>query len=291
VPRVSVVIATYNWSSVLPFSIGSVLAQTMRDFEVLVVGDGCTDDSAEVVATIGDPRVRWINLPARTGHQSAPNNEGLRQARGDVIAYLGHDDLWFPHHLEAHLAALEEAAVAYSLITLIAADGSIVPAVPWPSHGVWSPPSAMTHRRSMTEEIGGWRDYREVAATPEVDLFRRAASRGFSSAFVPRLTAIKFPAALRRDVYRERPSHEQAHWAARMRNEGSLEATLLARMFMARSETAGLPYRELVRQTVRETTIRMRRRMGRRSDFIAFFWRRKGGSIDAFRRFKGAGEI
>src|SRR5438034_6974226 len=71
-PRVTVVMATYNWSTVLPYSIGSALRQTFTDFELLVVGDGCPDDSAEVVAAIDDPRVRWINLPANSGHQSAP---------------------------------------------------------------------------------------------------------------------------------------------------------------------------------------------------------------------------
>lgn len=44
-PHVTVIIATYNWSNVLPYAIGSVLGQTMQDFELLVVGDGCTDDS------------------------------------------------------------------------------------------------------------------------------------------------------------------------------------------------------------------------------------------------------
>jgi glycosyltransferase involved in cell wall biosynthesis len=57
-PRVSVIIATYNWSSVLLYSIGSVLGQTMGDFELLVAGDGCTDDSEQVVSSIADPRVR-----------------------------------------------------------------------------------------------------------------------------------------------------------------------------------------------------------------------------------------
>src|SRR3954469_5228985 len=109
VPRVTVIIATYNWSNVLPYSIGSVLRQTFTDFELLVVGDGCTDDSEQVVASIDDPRVRWINLSANTRHQSGPNNEGLRQARGMLIAYLGHDDLWLPHHLEAHIKAIEES--------------------------------------------------------------------------------------------------------------------------------------------------------------------------------------
>jgi glycosyltransferase involved in cell wall biosynthesis len=106
-PRVTVIIPTYNWSSVLPYSIGSVLAQTFTDFELLVVGDGCTDDSAAVVGAIEDPRVRWIDLQPGTGHQSGPNNEGLRQGRGELIAYLGHDDLWFRHHLSAAVAALD----------------------------------------------------------------------------------------------------------------------------------------------------------------------------------------
>lgn len=85
-PRVTVIIPTYNWSSVLPYSIGSVLRQGFGDFELLVIGDGCTDDSGDVVGGIADPRVRWINRPVNAGHQLAPNNEGIRRARGGVIA-------------------------------------------------------------------------------------------------------------------------------------------------------------------------------------------------------------
>ena len=92
-PSVTVIIPTYNWSNVLPYSIASVLRQTLSDFELLVIGDGCTDDSEAVVRRVDDPRVKWINLPKNTGHQSEPNNEGLRQARGQCIAYLGHDTI------------------------------------------------------------------------------------------------------------------------------------------------------------------------------------------------------
>ena len=73
-PRVSVIIATYNWATVLPYSIGSVLDQTFTDFELLVVGDGCTDESADVVASFQDPRVHWVNLPRNTGHQAGPRS-------------------------------------------------------------------------------------------------------------------------------------------------------------------------------------------------------------------------
>jgi Predicted glycosyltransferases len=289
-PRVSVIIATYNWSSVLPFSIGSVLRQTMVDFELLVVGDGCTDDSEQVVAAIDDPRVRWINLPENSGHQSGPNNEGLRLARGELVAYLGHDDLWLPHHLEAHVAAIDAspAAMTYSLLLwLDPDDGGLWPATPRPQSGWWSPPSGTVHRRSVTEALGGWRDYREIEDPPEIDLWRRARDAGFQFLFVPRLTAVKFPASMRPGVYRSRPCHEQAAWSARIASESDLEATLLAEMIADGRAAKSMSYRDLVRQVIRETMIRMRRRLASQSNLVASLWKRKGAAIDGVRRFKG----
>jgi glycosyltransferase involved in cell wall biosynthesis len=276
VPRVSVVIATYNWSSVLPFSIGSALRQTFTDFEVLVVGDGCTDDSAQVVAAIGDPRVRWINLPSNSGHQSAPNNEGLRQARGEIVAYLGHDDLWLPHHLAACVAALDGGAdLAHGLVVGVWPDGRLVPSIPRPRYGSFSPPSGMTHRRRVTEEMGGWRDYRELNTEPETELWRRVQAGGYTFTFVPRLSAIKFPASLRRDVYRRRPSDEQAAWLARIESEPDLEPLLLARLLVDDPRPSGVSYSEILRYFAGETLARVRRRLtGRRT-------------IDHVRRFKG----
>src|SRR3954462_12730972 len=124
-PLVSVIIATYNWSSVLRYALLSAQSQTFTDFEVLVIGDGCTDDSADLVASFADSRFRWENLPTNHGHQSAPNNRGLELARGEWIAYLGHDDLWMPNHLELLLRKLNEprADVGFSLAMLVGAPG------------------------------------------------------------------------------------------------------------------------------------------------------------------------
>jgi len=85
-PRVTVIIATYNRSNVLPYSIGSVLRQSFHDFELLVVGDGCTDDSESVVAAMGDPRVRWISLPGYPIHMERQRRGAppLRRARGVI---------------------------------------------------------------------------------------------------------------------------------------------------------------------------------------------------------------
>jgi len=289
-PRVSVIIATYNWSSVLPYSIGSVLRQTMQDFEILVVGDGCTDDSEEVVAAIGDPRIRWINLPANTGHQSGPNNEGLRQARGEFIAYLGHDDLWLPHHLDAHVAALDssDASMTYSLLVTVSSDApNPRPVRPRTEEGAWSPPSCTVHRRSVMETIGGWRDYREVTVPPEIDLWQRAQAAGFEFKFVPRLTAIKFPASTRRDVYRLKPNHEQAAWSARIASEPDLEVTLLAQIVAERHVLQTFTDRELLRQLIPQMISRFIRRLRRPAIFFATLWPRKGAIINRVRRFKG----
>jgi glycosyltransferase involved in cell wall biosynthesis len=280
-PRVSVIIATYNWSSVLPYSIGSVLRQTFADFEVLVVGDGCTDDSEQVVRNIGDPRVQWFNLPTNTGHQGGPNNEGLRRARGEIIAYLGHDDLWFPHHLQTAIRAFDDqhADVAYALVASIGPDDRFVlPCVPQPRRGLFSPPSGMLHRREVTERAGGWRNYRDLRIGPETDLFRRANEMGCTFVPVSRLGALKFPAIWREGVYRTRPSHEQAAWTLTMLEDAALEASVMARI-IAECGMRNVSYLDLVRQLLKETA----RRVSRPS-FLP--WRR-GGMIEAARSYKG----
>jgi len=263
--------ATYNWSTVLPFSIASVIEQTFTDFELLVVGDACTDDSERVVAEIGDPRVRWINLPTRSGHQSGPNNEGIRQARGEFIAYLGHDDLWLPRHLEAMVTALASADLAHSIVAVVSPNGHVAP---------WTlAPSGVAHRRTLPDRIGNWRNYRELVFAPDVDLWDRALAAGAAFAYVPRLTAIKFPASLRPDVYRERPCHEQQAWLARIRTEPELEATLLAKM---------VALRQLKPQSF---AMRFARLLIRPWRWPAALWRRmpgqKGAAIRRTRRFKG----
>lgn len=226
-PRVTVIIPTWNWSSVLRFSIGSVLRQTFTDFELLVIGDGCTDDSESVVRSIPDARVRWINI-ARSGHQSGPNNEGLRQAKGELIAYCGHDDLWLPRHLELSVAAIDAGAdLTHGLVLLVDEDERASVFVAY--GGGWIPPTSVVHRKSTIMAVGGWPDYRTVRTDPEHVLWNRAAAAGGRRVAIPRLTAVKFPAARRRDVYRTRPSAQQEAWTVRMLREPDFEAIELGR--------------------------------------------------------------
>jgi glycosyltransferase involved in cell wall biosynthesis len=288
-PRVSIILPTYNWSSVLPYSIGSAQAQTLSDFELLVVGDGCTDDSAAAVAAIGDERLRWIGLMQNSGHQATPNNEGLRQARGEIIAYLGHDDLWLPDHLESLVRAIDDGAdLSYSIVRWVSPNPRDDPFFLLPEYhpGRFIPPSSVAHRRAVVERIGGWRHYRDVPKTPDTDLWQRAHAAGSRFAFVPRVTVIKLPAALRPDVYRERPFHEQADWLERIRRDPDLGNRELVSALCGHVPPRRMRYRELVGHLWRETWRRLGRRIRRRPvrlDGAAY--------IDETRRMKGLGAL
>src|SRR6185312_6165919 len=125
-PLVNVIIPTWNWAPMLRLAIATVLAQDLTgDFEVLVIGDACTDESAEVVASFADSRLRWHNLAQNSGSASAPTNAGLRRARGRYVAHLGHDDFWFPWHLSGLIATLEQSGAdwVYSLVVAVGPDG------------------------------------------------------------------------------------------------------------------------------------------------------------------------
>ncbi len=108
-PRVSVILPTFNRASILPEAVESVLAQTYQNFEILIIDDGSTDNTASVVAERfgGDPRVFYLRRG--NGGPAAARNEGLRHARGEYVAFQDSNDLWLApklslqiQHLDAH---------------------------------------------------------------------------------------------------------------------------------------------------------------------------------------------
>jgi glycosyltransferase involved in cell wall biosynthesis len=292
VPRVTIVIATYNWSAVLPYSIGSVLRQTFTSFELLVIGDGCSDDSADVVRRFDDPRVRWINLATNTGHQSGPNNEGLRVGRGEIVAYLGHDDLWLPHHLELLVGAVDRGAdVAHAITELVNPDGR--PPEPIPAHAgslrptQWIPPTGLVHRRRLALDVGAWRHPLDLLVDPEVALVHGMVAAGARVVFVPRLTAVKLPAGRRKEAYRFRRSDEQAHWFDRIGREPDFEQRELAALLFGveRRVSVLLPLR--IRRRVRD----FRERLLLRTLSAAMLRRRVRARVDRRRRVRGLSSL
>jgi glycosyltransferase involved in cell wall biosynthesis len=126
-PRFSVLMPAHNRADVIGYAIRSVLWQTEQDFELLIVGDGCTDNTAEVVAGFGDPRIRWFDLPKAPYFGYANRNIALRRATGEYVAFAAHDDLLFPDHLALLAATLEGAEWAYSRPLWANSDGTVIP--------------------------------------------------------------------------------------------------------------------------------------------------------------------
>ena len=114
-PKISVVIPAYNAEHTIKETIESVLQQTFSDFELIVINDGSTDRTLEVVQSITDSRLNVLSY--ENGGLSVARNRGIYQATGEFIAFLDADDLWTSDKLELQLAALQEhpdAGVAYS---------------------------------------------------------------------------------------------------------------------------------------------------------------------------------
>ncbi|MDR7342974.1 glycosyltransferase involved in cell wall biosynthesis [Pantoea alhagi] len=106
-PLISVVIPTYNRADIILKTLNSVLNQTWRNIEVFVVDDASTDNTAEVMASVKDERVHFIQLPQNSGG-TRPRNEGIERSSGEFIALLDSDDEWVPEKLEKQLAYLRQ---------------------------------------------------------------------------------------------------------------------------------------------------------------------------------------
>ena len=157
-PRISVIIPTYNRADFIGETIQSVLGQTYADFELIVLDDASTDDTAQVVARFDDERLIYIYQENNVG-ETAARNAGLTHARGELVSFLDSDDCMLPHNLETLVALLDarpEVSVAYGWCYWIdrngrpvmwdgrKIEGQIPPQFdsPWPGVAVW--PSGTT---------------------------------------------------------------------------------------------------------------------------------------------------
>lgn len=107
----TVAIPTHNRRETVLLAVRSCLAQTRPPTEVIVLADGCTDGTAGALRELGDERVVVLELEKAPGYAYARRNLALERARGDVIAYLGDDDMYLPDHL-ARIGELWDGGVA-----------------------------------------------------------------------------------------------------------------------------------------------------------------------------------
>lgn len=126
-PAISVIIPAYNAERTILDTIYSVLAQTFANFELIVINDGSTDQTPELVCSVQDPRLKLFNY--ENAGLSTARNRGIERSIGQYISFLDADDQWTTDKLELQLKALQQnpqAGVAYSWTTYIDEQGKIL---------------------------------------------------------------------------------------------------------------------------------------------------------------------
>ena len=204
-PLFDVILPTHRRPHTVRYSIESVLGQTVTDFTLHVVGDGCDSKTEEVVKSFADPRVRFYRFPKGPGFGYGHRNRVLRESSAPMIAYTGDDDLLFPDHLEKGVRELEDRnlrLVAFRSAQVRPPD-ELDPyffAFDWRLGGLsrfltrWFVGSAnMVHRRSLFDRIGFWDD--TLFRFGDRDFYQRASAPGESAEFLAETTQLRFFAA------------------------------------------------------------------------------------------------
>ncbi|MEO1670471.1 MAG: glycosyltransferase family 2 protein [Cyanobacteria bacterium J06631_2] len=111
---VSIIIPVYNRADLLRRAIASILAQSYPHWEIIIVDDASQEDIAQVVKQIDD-RLRYVRHASNLGGSEA-RNTGIREARGEFVAFLDSDDVWLPHKLQSQLEAIKPAAIKTNLV-------------------------------------------------------------------------------------------------------------------------------------------------------------------------------
>lgn len=122
-PTISIVMPAYNGERTILETLNSLQQQTFSNFEIILINDGSTDRTLEIVNNFKDPRLKIFSY--ENGGLTAARNRGLSHSTGEFIALLDQDDLWTPDKLELQLAALQknpEAGVAYSWTSFMGAN-------------------------------------------------------------------------------------------------------------------------------------------------------------------------
>lgn len=185
-PRVSVIVPAWNAARYLSEAIGSLLAQTFQNFEVIVIDDGSTDDTYEIALRHVDSRITVIRHETNSG-PAAARNTGIRHAKGAYIALLDADDTAYPERLALQVEALDKD----SSLVMVGSHISLMTATGEPLHRVFRRPitpdetaialifgnalSAVTMFRKDRIPVGG---YRTLRVSEDYDFNMRMALRG-----------------------------------------------------------------------------------------------------------------
>jgi len=245
-PRVAVIVATHNRCGVLKLALQSLIDQSYRDWEAIVVGDACTDDTEDVVAALGDSRIRFVDLTTNFGEQSGPNNVGVARTTAPLVAFLNHDDLWFPDHLAIAVDTLDARAadlVFSPNITIHPVNGSHearhaplgVTVDSLARDGRYdprqidraTPATSWLLSRKLHEALSGWRAASECRIEPSQDFLLRAWRGGHRLWSTGVATVVTIASGTRADSYVSAATGEH-EWLHQRLAQPGFRARLLA---------------------------------------------------------------
>lgn len=222
-PLISIITATYKGSHFLVHSIPSVIRQDYQNWELIVVGDGCTDETEEVVASFGDPRIHFFNLEQNSGQQATPNNFGLQKAKGEFVCFLNQDDLFLSDHLGKCLQEIQDAKADFLVVPGLKVNGetilksanqelevelcSVLP------NGKFSPKifcvaSSWFFKHSLIDQNGPWRMEKDLYVTPSQEWIFRAFLKKAKFHNANRIGVIVLLSGERRNSYLKKDSPE-----------------------------------------------------------------------------------
>jgi glycosyltransferase involved in cell wall biosynthesis len=203
-PRVDIIIPAYNAAHYLPTAIESVVAQTFEDWRILLIDDGSTDNTADVVAPyihqLG-PKLEYIKQSNRG--LPAARNAAIRSSSSEFLALLDADDIWLPDRLSESLRCFQdrpEVGLSYGYISRIDQQGNLLDS--WSGNPRWAegriapyiymlrvqlPCPTMTFRRRCVDEVGLFDE--TMRATEDRDMWLRIAQR-YEVAVAPRVIAL-----------------------------------------------------------------------------------------------------
>ncbi len=198
-PRLSVVMAAYNRARTVRSAVASALNQTQECLEVIVVDDGSSDNTVDIVESIQDPRVRLVSCSHRG--PSAARNAGIAEARGECVGFLDSDDLWLPTYVEHAVGALQTARnPGFAYTDAYVFDGASGRVRRGTSMAAPDPPpadrdmfllallkrnfvfTAATVPATVLSEVGGYDE--KLAMCEEYDLWLRILIKGYDPAWM-----------------------------------------------------------------------------------------------------------
>lgn len=306
-PLISVITATYNSSHLLSYAIQSVLNSDFQDWELIVVGDCCTDDTEAVVREFSDPRIHFYNLEKNSGQQATPNNFGMSKAKGQFIAFLNQDDLFFSDHLSKSLEEMQKSNADFLIVPGIKVLSttkddfeqgnfkvqlcSVHPDGRY-STNVFSVASTWFFRRELIQKLGPWKMEKDLYITPSQEWIFRASRLGITFHFPFRVGVLVILSGERKNSYLTKFSHEHAFFSSRI-NDQELKNLLL-------EKSAVFAHKELQNQLFFRPKILVKRVLGLPLDWILHrlgihpnavrnrrAWGKKGNLIKTVRRDTG----